>query len=193
MRSIPVAFLIAALLAPPLLAPGPASANPLKSVYTTVDLKACKKVKRHRDGGAWRCEGVEGYPVYVAEGDLRQFVSVGADAEKRRAATQTLGSFNTIFEPRSNRATIEWRFVRPDGKLLPYAIIVRFHANRDGNKSDVLVVFKVTETETCHVAHVETASKDDAIALARAIADREARTFDCRNEPRIHGRSAAAQ
>ena len=79
------------------LGSGPAAANPVKSLYTTVDLKVCRQVKRHRDGGAWRCEGLGGLPVYVAEGDLRQFVSVGADAQKRRAATQTLGAFNSIF------------------------------------------------------------------------------------------------
>ena len=81
----------------------PAAANPVKSLYTTVQLKACKQVKRHRDGGAWLCDGLAGLPVYVAEGDLRQFLSVGEDAQKRRAATQTLGAFNTIFENGSDR------------------------------------------------------------------------------------------
>ena len=60
--------------------PAPVASNPVKSLYTTIDLKACKRIKRHRDGGAWRCDGLPGYPVYVAEGDLRQFVSVGAVA-----------------------------------------------------------------------------------------------------------------
>src|SRR5262245_51022359 len=71
-------------------------ANPVKSLYTTIDLRNCKQVKHHRDGGAWRCDGLPGFPVYVAEGDLRQFVSVGEAPEKRRAATQTLGPFNSI-------------------------------------------------------------------------------------------------
>ena len=115
----------------------------MKSLYTTIQLKTCKQVKRHRDGGAWLCEGLAGLPVYVAEGDLRQFLSVGANAPKRRAATQTLGAFNSIFESGSDRATIEWRFDRRGERQIPYAIIVRFHTSQDGRKGDVLVVSKV--------------------------------------------------
>ena len=66
-----------------------AAANPVKSLYTTVELKSCQPLKRHRDGDAWRCEGLPGYPVYVAEGDLRQFLSAGRDAEHRRAVRAT--------------------------------------------------------------------------------------------------------
>jgi hypothetical protein len=160
-----------------------AIANPLKSLYTTVELKACKQIRRHSDGGAWQCAGLPGFPVYVAEGDLRQFVSAGPRAERRRAATQTLGPFNSIFEPGSDRATIEWRFVRRSGQPIPFATIVRFHTSTDGRKHDVLVVSKVGERETCHVAHVDARAHTDAIALARQIADQHARSFDCRQDP----------
>ncbi|KAB2910649.1 MAG: hypothetical protein F9K29_24470 [Hyphomicrobiaceae bacterium] len=180
MRALPLAIALAIIA-------GPAAASPLKSLYTTIDLKACKQVKRHQDGGAWRCEGLPGYPVYVAEGDLRHFVSVGADAEKRRAAKQTLGPFNSIFEHGSNRATIEWRFVRQAERQIPYATIMRFHTSGGGRRGDVLVVSKVTERETCHVAYIDSLANHDAIALARKIADSKARTFDCRNEPRAEG------
>jgi len=165
----------------------PAAANPVKSLYTTVQLKTCKQVKRHRDGGAWLCEGLAGLPVYVAEGDLRQFLSVGADAPKRRAATQTLGAFNSIFENGSDRATIEWRFDRRGERQIPYAIIVRFHTAQDGRKGDVLVVSKVGAAETCHVAYVDALANSDAITLARFVADKQAKTFDCRNEPHTEG------
>lgn len=186
MRSLAPMMVIAGCLAPS-LGPAPAAANPVKSLYTTVDLKVCKQVKRHRDGGAWRCEGLDGLPVYVAEGDLRQFVSVGANAEKRRAATQTLGAFNSIFEKGGSRATIEWRFNRRGERKLPYAIIVRFHTSRDGRNGDVLVVSKVSDTETCHVAYIDALANRDAIALARQIADRQATSFDCRKEPHTEG------
>jgi hypothetical protein len=171
----------------PALGQAPAAANPVKSLYTTVDLKVCKQTRRHRDGGAWRCEGLAGFPVYFAEGDLRQFVSVGANAEKRRAATQTLGAFNSIFEKGSSRATIEWRFDRRGERKLPYATIVRFHTSRDGRSGDVLVVSKVSDTETCHVAYIDALANQDAITLARHIADKQAKSFDCRNEPRTEG------
>src|SRR6476646_4061806 len=165
----------------------PAAANPVKSLYTTVQLKTCKQVKRHRDGGAWLCEGLAGLPVYVAEGDLRQFLSVGEDAQKRRAATQTLGAFNTIFEKGSDRATVEWRFNRRGEKQIPYATIVRFHTSGGGRKGDVLVVSKVSPTETCHVAYIDALANQDAITLARFVADNQTKTFDCRNEPRPAG------
>jgi hypothetical protein len=169
------------------LAAVPARGNPVKSLYTTVDLKACKRLDRHRDGGAWRCEGLPGWPVYVAEGDSRYFVSAGPDAEKRRAATQTLGPFNSIFERGSDRATIEWRFDRRGERQIPYAIIVRFHTAVDGRRGDVLVVSKVGAGEACHVAHIDALANADAISLARRIADARARTFDCRREPRVEG------
>jgi hypothetical protein len=133
------------------------------------------------------CEGLPGAPVFFAEDDLREFVSVGVDAERRRAATQTLRPSNSIFEKGATRATIEWRFNRRGERTLPYAIIVRFHTTRDGHSGDVLVVSKVSDTETCHVAHIDARANKDAIALARQIADTQAKTFDCRLEPRTEG------
>ena len=169
------------------LSPGAATANPLKSLYTTVDRKACKKVKLDRPVRAWRCPGLAGIPVYVAAGDLRQFVSVGIDADKRRAATQTLGAANSIFPDGSARAIVEWRFERRGEKQLPYAIIVRFHTSSAMRKGDVLVVFKVDARETCHVAYIDALANTNAIVLARFIADAKARNFDCRHEPIFEG------
>ena len=167
--------------------PGGAAANPVKSLYTTVDLNACKKVDRHPDGDAWMCKGAVGLPVYVAEADLRQFVSVGAEAQTRRAATQTLGAFNSIFERGRRRATIEWRFDRRGERQIPYATIVRFHTSRGGHRGDVLVVSKVGPTETCHVAYIDALANSDAITLARFVADQRAKTFDCRKDPYKEG------
>lgn len=184
-RSLAAMLVIAGLV--PTLGAVPAEANRVKSLYTTIDLKVCKRIKRHRDGSAWMCEGLAGLPVYFAEGDLRQFVSVGAEAQKRRAATQTLGAFNSIFESGSTRATVEWRFDRRGERKLPYAIIVRFHTSRDGRTGDVLVVSKVSDTDTCHVAYIDALANRDAIAIARQIADKQTKTFDCRREPRTEG------
>jgi hypothetical protein len=165
----------------------PAAANRVKSLYTTIDLKACRQVKRHRDGGAWLCDGLAGLPVYVAEGDLRQFLSVGDEPEKRRAATQTLGAFNSIFERGGDRATIEWRFDRRGDRQIPYAAIVRFHTSQEGRRGDVLVVLKVSPSDTCHVAYIDALANQDAITLARFVADARAKAFDCRGEPLTEG------
>jgi hypothetical protein len=165
----------------------PATANRVKSLYTTVDLKACKQAQRHRDGGGWLCDGLTGFPVYVAEGDLRQFLSVGAEPEKRRAATQTLHAFNSIFEHGSDRAIIEWRFDRRGERQIPYAAIVRFHTSREGRRGDVLVVLKVSPSESCHIAYIDALANQDAITLARFVADTRAKAFDCSDEPRTEG------
>jgi hypothetical protein len=180
----------AALLALAMAATEPAAANPLKSLYTTIELETCEQVKTHADGGAWLCPGIEGYPVYIAEGDLRMFVSVGPNPEKRRAATQTLKAFNSLFKGQSSRATLEWRFVKRDGKVVPYATIQRYYTSHDGAPGEVLVVTRVTETEDCHVAHIDALANSDAIAQARRIADKEARAFDCSREPRTIGRTS---
>jgi hypothetical protein len=155
-------------------------ANPVKSLYTTVDLRECKKVRQHRP--AWRCSGLAGNPVYIA-GRRGQFVSVGTNAGSRRAANQTTGTGDALLARGDGRAILEWRFDRRGDKRLPYAIIVRFHAAGTGPKGDVLVVLKVDAHETCHVAHISAQANDNAIVLARAIADAQARTFDCRREP----------
>ncbi len=166
-----------------------AHANPLKSLYTTIELKDCKKLRTEHDGASWLCPGLDDYPVYIAEGDLRMYVSVGTAPEKRRAATQTLTAFNSLFKKGSNRATLEWRIVRRDGKPIPFATIQRFHTDLDDRHGEVLVVTRVTPTEDCHVAYVDALANPQPIVLAREIADKEARKFDCRKPPRIAGKS----
>ncbi|MFM9849454.1 MAG: hypothetical protein ACKVP3_20120 [Hyphomicrobiaceae bacterium] len=163
--------------------PATGYANPLKSQYTTIDLKACTRLKAHPDGSAWRCRGLPGYPVYVAEGDLRTFVSVGANAEKRRAASQTLGPFNTIFAPGSRRTTLEWRFNRKGDAVVPYAIILRYYTKNDTGRGEVLIVTKVSPVQTCQVAYIDALAMPEPMVLAHKIADETVRAFDCRNEP----------
>ncbi len=166
---------------------GAAGANPLKSLYTTIDLKECRQTSIAPGGGAWLCNGLEDYPVYIGEGDLRTFVSVGRQPEKRRAARQSLSASNSLFRGKSQRATLEWRFIKRDGKILPFATIQRYFTRNDHGSGQVLIVTKVTPTEDCHVAHIDALANPQAIVLARAIADNEARDFDCRAEPRRVG------
>jgi hypothetical protein len=176
----------------------------IKSRFTTVELKSCESAKAEH-GGVWTCKGLGGYPVHVAEDDLRQFVSFGPNGKSRRAATQTLKPFNSIFAAGHSRATIEWRFRRADGRDVPYATIVRFHTSRgaavmggredgrgDGGKGEgrgeVLVVTKVTLTEACQIARIDARANPEAIVLARSAADELTKDFDCqRDQPRILG------
>ena len=109
----------------------PAAANPVKSRYTTIELKTCKLVARHPDGNAWTCAGLPAFPVYIAEGDLRTYMAFGRNGKKHRAASQTLAPFNTIFDAAGKRATIEWRFVRRNGRDEPYATIINYVTQND--------------------------------------------------------------
>jgi len=170
-----------------LAAAGDAAMNPVRSRFTTIDLKTCQIAKRHRDGNSWRCLGLRGYPVAYAEGDQRAFVSFGPEAETRRAARQTLAPFNTIFARSGRRATIEWRFRRIGGADVPYATIMRFFTSRDGAAGEVLVVTRVAATEACHMAYVDAKANPEAIALARSAADEMAATWSCATEPKILG------
>jgi hypothetical protein len=158
-----------------------------RSVYTTIDLKTCKVVRKSTEGAIWRCPGLPGYPVYLAEGDDRMFVSVGPNPEKRRAAEQTLTSFNSIFPSGMTRATIEWRVPGVSGRTQPYATIVRYYTSNEQAKGQVLVVSKVTPTETCHAAYIDAGANADAIERARLAADTTVRSFNCSKAPVVEG------
>lgn len=171
-----------------LVEPSPARAVDLQmSRLTAIDLAKCRRLSRHRDGGSWRCPGLRGYPVYVAEGDLRFMLAFGPDPMKRRSATQTLGPFNTIFAGR-RRATVEWRVESTlTGRIVPYATIVRYYTSRDGERGETLVVTKVDSRQSCHLAVVDAKATPDAMAVARAWAIAEARKRPCPDTPDVIG------
>ncbi len=159
----------------------------VKSLYTSLDLSACKALANDPRGVAKLCEGLPGYPVYVAESDRGTYVSVGSDAEKRQAAQQTLKAFNTLFERGGRRTTVEWRFVVRDQQTVPYATIVRYFTQSATGNGEVLVVTRVTDLETCHVAYIDALANADAIVLARKLADTVARSKSCPLEPEVQG------
>lgn len=156
----------------------PARAAEISSVYTKLDLDKCKLVASSDKEGSWaewQCKGHEGMRVRVAEGDLRYFVSYGPNADKQKAASQTLGPFNTIHH------TLEWRVEKRNGKWIPYATILRYFWSSDGRKGQTLVVTKLDGNEACHVAHIRAGANPQANVQARRIADNKARGFDCSN------------
>ena len=111
---------------------GPVAADPVKSEYTIVELKRCKALPEPKGeadgdaGAAWWCPGPKGYKLFLSEGDLRFMVSYGKKAREQRAATQTLGPFNSIFpDDKTERATVEWRMRYLKGKWLPFETLLR--------------------------------------------------------------------
>lgn len=159
----------------------------VKSLYTAIDLGACKAVASDREGEARICKGLPGYPVYVLEGRSGTYLSVGLNAASRRAARQTLNAFNTLFDKAGRRSTVEWRFVVREQRPVPYATIVRYFTQGASGAGEVLVVTRVTDREACQVAYVDALANADAIVLARRIADTVAKTRGCPPEPVVHG------
>jgi hypothetical protein len=158
---------------------GHAVAEEIASINTPLNLKKCRHLpgKMEEDYGSWRCRGYAGIPVFVSAGDQRTYISYGRNAEQQPAARQTLASFN------GEGDTIEWRAARGEnGKLNPFATIVRFSVTKSGEvpsvKGAVLVVTRLGRP-VCRVGYVDALANPDALKLARRIADEHARTFEC--------------
>ncbi|MDP1730367.1 MAG: hypothetical protein Q8L54_04140 [Devosia sp.] len=169
------------------LGAGEAAAQQIESAYTDADLDECTVIEADDFGARWACPGRKGIPVMIAEGDLRFFVSYGLKSTEERAAGQTLPPFNRL-GPR-----IEWRVSNAGGQWKPFATILRFFTQREeGEKeSQILVVTKLEEGSTCHVAYIDATANANANELARKAADEMAPDFDCADEPRIVGKFEA--
>ncbi len=160
----------------------PAGAAEWRSVYTDVDLAQCTAISTYELGASFACPGHKGYPVLVAENDLRVSVSYGFGAPQERAAGQSFAPFNHA-GPR-----IEW-LLHDDPELgeVPVGTILRFFlAAPDYEDPDrqLLVVTQISPGNTCQVAHVDALANPDANQLARDAAARLIGRFDCaREEP----------
>lgn len=160
------------------------------SAYTKIQLQNCTQVETASDegtfGGAWTCPGHQGQEVYVAEGDLRMFVSFGPFAADEPAAGQTLPNFNTVNE------TLEWRM--RDG--VPFATILRWFPSLDegARTGSILIVTQlVPGGGTCQIARIDAQANSNANVLARQAADTMAGSFDCSRPPEILGNPGALQ
>src|SRR5258707_13684002 len=115
--------------------PSQVSAEQIRSDYTSIAEKACRKIDAAKEGegdwATWSCPGRRGYIVLVTEDDLRMTVSVGrtvAQAENEPAAKQGFPSFNHAHD------IVEWRSVA--GR--PFAIIQSWTVGTEANKREVL-------------------------------------------------------
>lgn len=162
---------------------GGVAAQQIQSSYTDVDMDECTLIEADDFGSRWACPGHKGIPVMIAEGDLRLFVSYGLKSTEEKAAGQTLPPFNRLGEK------IEWRLSNAQGQWKPFATILRFFTQREEGEDEnqILVVTKVEEGATCHVAYIDALANPDANELAREVADEQAPDFDCANDPEYAG------
>ncbi|GHB28722.1 hypothetical protein GCM10007094_16620 [Pseudovibrio japonicus] len=165
-----------------------------ESVYSSLDLSETCALQETPDlvegAAVWMCEGYNGIPVYVAEDDLRFFVSFGEAAHEETAATQGLSPWNRL------GSTIEW--VLEDGT--PVATIVRWYTDIPADiageavadaagfyRGQVLVITQLGQGKTCHIGYVDARSSENANQLARDAAGLLAGIWDCNSQPKLLG------
>ena len=155
-----------------------ASASPAMaaffSAYTEIDLDQCTVMNADDFGATWACPGHKGYPLYVAEADQRFRLSYGFDAPREMAASQTPPPFNTL-GPR-----LEWRLSNASGGFKPIATIAQYLVGGGAAQKagEVLVVTRLGDGQTCHIAYIDALANADAKTLAEQAAD-GADAFDC--------------
>ncbi|MFC5384430.1 hypothetical protein ACFPLB_00425 [Aquamicrobium segne] len=156
-----------------------ANAQEWRSAYTDTDSSNC--VMLATDPGyssELACPGYKGYPLLIADSDLRMFVSYGFDARDEMAASQTMPGFNTIGEK------LEWLIAdHPDLGEQPVASILRYHLDRSEGfipDTQVLVVTRIEPGNTCHVAYIDALANRNANVLARQAAADLVPGWDCR-------------
>ena len=160
-----------------------ASANPPKNRLTSIDLADCKVMASAPAKTVWKCQGLPGYAVFILKSNGRYAVSYGQP--DGRSSTQAPGQRNTIFDGRQ-RPTIEWRIVRKgEGKIDPFATIVRFHQLIGGKQRELLVITKIGPAISCVAAIVDASARSDAMAVARHWADTNVRDRPCPSAPQI--------
>jgi hypothetical protein len=140
-----------------------------QSIYTSVRTRQCRTVKSsNAEAGDYlgRCAGVAGFTLLLAEGDLRQNLTVVTPRKKEHSL-----DLWTIVSPAFSSVgpTVEWRVV----KRAPVALIVRYNASEDPEKPDqrtsYLVVTKITADEICVTDKLRPGPK--ANEEARRLAD----------------------
>jgi len=134
-------------------------------------------------GASFACPGYKGYPLWLAEGDLRFFVSYGFGAPDEKAAEQTLPQFNYV------NSTLEWRLSNETGDWKPFASILRWFTQTGEpgeDEGEVLVVTKIAPGDTCHIAYIDAKQTPNANELARQVADEGAQLFDCATDAPVY-------
>jgi hypothetical protein len=161
-----------------------AEAQDVSSAYTAFNLDHCVIVEKIEQTGSivQRCRALDGFPVFIAEDDLRFFVGYGPHGRKQKSFSQTLPQFNSIHNK------IEFRI--RSGARQPFAAILRYFTDSGAGKpkGQVLVVTKIDSREACHMAYIDAVANPEANTLAQKTADTLAPNFVCgRDEPKNIG------
>lgn len=189
LQSMPTVIVSAALAALLGLAGTlPVAAFGTQSVPTDLKLDDCTITHTNDLETVWACPGYKGIPVMVRRAQLRATISFGLAATTEKAASQLLP---LNYSP---SGTIEWRLSNRAGAWKAFAAIVRYTRDASGDEKagGVLVVTKIEEGATCHIAYVDALANPDAAELAEQAADAHCFDFDCKaDKPAMVGKFAA--
>lgn len=149
------------------------AADKFASTYTRFELKTCQETQKpdqYTFEGSWRCQGIEGYDIFLSGADGRSFAGFGAEAGNNCSFLKTFDGLNTALSP------VEWRYRGG----VPIAAIERWSVTKDseGNSATWLVVNALKNSGSCHM-HYIAGSFPDANVAARRAADTKAEAFDC--------------
>jgi len=156
-----------------------AKAEEFSSAYREIDLKKQCAYQAESGGqqGGWRCAGYRGVGVEIGAQDARTHLSFGPKPWDEKASQETLLRPNKF-----DGSLIEWRL---DGERKAFAAITLWKAQRPSDRpfepytGAILVVTRLGPGGVCHVGYVDARLNRRADALAREIADRRARAFQC--------------
>ena len=155
------------------------------SRYSKLDESSCMTLIVEEEQGYSQqvCKGMDGVAVFVSEGDLRMDVSYGTQYPGDRYFT--FGAFNRIGD------VLEWRMAMVRGDVSPFATILRWYVELDGEKaSQALVITKIAHDDFCVAGFIEASVQRHANELAREVADRVVPAFKCgRDEPQWYGKT----
>lgn len=168
----------------------PTASNAQHSLYTTLEFETGCQVLYQIEAGSsvsLLCDGLQDYPVYLSDSDLRISMQFG-HVDSGRHIRQTFSAWNNI------NTTIEWRFISD----APVATILRwFIDNVDPEtgsadperRGQILVVSSVAPIgggDSCMVGFVDARENPNANLIARFIADNVASTFNCNADQPVY-------
>lgn len=144
------------------------------SKFTKYDPDKCQTLESKTYTTEYTCPGFDEVSLYVAINDRKNYVSPGPTGADELAASQTLSQVNKI-DPK-----IEWRLNKIEGTWAPFATIQKWYIKTEYRLPDeIVVVTKIEEGNTCHIAYLDAAITQQVYDKARNLADLLALKFIC--------------
>lgn len=148
-------------------------AEPMKSAYTSTEPENCTSVGTENGAPVLRCPGPEGHVFLMNIAEHKVFLSCGPEPMREKVWTETMPGTHRIGD------VMEWVLTG----TTPVATIVRYFIDRsaaDLPEEQVLVVTRLGQANSCHVAYIDARRNDNANEIARDAVSTYAMAWDCR-------------